>query len=81
MKYCVYILKSLKDQSLYIGLTSNIKKRITEHRLGISGFTKGHLPYKLIFVSMFNNKFVAARFEKYLKTASGKAFAKKRLIE
>lgn len=81
MKHCVYILKSLKDQSLYIGLTSNIKKRITEHQLGISGFTKGHLPYKLIFVSMFNNKFVAARFEKYLKTASGKAFAKRRLIK
>ena len=80
MNYYVYILISLKDQSLYIGLTHDIRKRIKEHRVGQSGFTKGRLPYKLLFVSMFSDKFIAAKFEKYLKTASGKAFIRKRLV-
>ncbi len=62
MKYYVYILNSLKDGSLYVGLTHNIKKRLQEHVDGLSGFTKGHLPYKLVFVSIFSNKFIAARF-------------------
>lgn len=81
MRYYVYILLSLKDNSLYVGLTLNIKKRLQEHRDGLGGFTKGHLPYKLIFVSIFSNKFIAARFEKYLKTASGKAFIRKRILK
>jgi len=80
MKYQVYILISQKDGTLYVGLTHNIKQRMLEHKLGLGGFTKGHLPYKLAFVSIFPDKLIAARFEKYLKTASGKAFLRKRLI-
>jgi len=80
MKYIVYILISQKDKSLYIGLTTNLKDRLTEHQLGLSNFTKGHLPYKIIFYCVFPDKFIAARFEKYLKSASGKAFLRKRLI-
>ena len=80
MKYYVYILKSFKDRSLYIGLTTNLGKRLVEHKKGLGKFTKGHLPYKLIFYCAFPDKFIAAKFEKYLKTASGKAFLRKRLI-
>ena len=80
MKYFVYVLLSQKDNSLYVGLTSNINRRLKEHRDGLGKFTKGHLPYKLVFVSVFPDKFIAARFEKYLKTASGKAFIRKRII-
>lgn len=80
MKYYVYILISLKDSSLYVGLTHDIKKRLQEHKDGLGGFTKGHLPYKLVFVSIFSDKFTAARFEKYLKSASGKAFIRKRIL-
>src|SRR3990167_10854166 len=59
MKYYVYILLSIKDGSLYVGLTHDIKKRLREHENGLSGFTKGHLPYKLVFVSIFPDKFIA----------------------
>ena len=81
MKYYVYILLSQKDGSLYVGLTHNIKKRLVEHRNGLGNFTKVHLPYKIVFVGILSDKFVAARFEKYLKTASGKAFIYKRLLK
>lgn len=80
MNYYVYILLSQKDGSLYVGLTHDIKKRLKEHRDGLGNFTKGHLPYRIVFVSALPDKFIAARFEKYLKTASGKAFIRKRLI-
>ena len=78
--FYVYILESQKDKTLYIGLTKNLKKRFEEHNLGLSKFTKGHLPYKLVSYTAFHDKLLAAKFEQYLKTASGKAFIKKRLI-
>ena len=80
MNTYVYVLRSLKDNTLYIGLTKNLQNRMKEHKLGMSKFTKPHIPYKLIFYCAFPNKFVAAKFEHYLKTASGKAFLNKRLI-
>lgn len=80
MKHYVYILKSQKDCSLYVGMTSHLKKRLIEHKIGNSKFTKGHLAYNLTFYCVFPDKLIAARFEKYLKTASGKAFLHKRLI-
>lgn len=70
----------MKDNSLYVGLTKNIRKRFDEHCKGLGKFTKGHLPYNLVFYCVFPNKFIAARFEKYLKTASGKAFLRKRFL-
>ena len=81
MKYYVYVIQSLRDDSLYVGLTRNLNKRIQEHKGGLSTYTKGHLPYKLIFVAVLPDKFIAARFEKYLKTASGKAFIAKRILK
>lgn len=77
----IYVIKSIKDNSLYIGLSNNLKKRLSEHNLGKSKFTKGHLPYKLLTYIAFSNRSIAANFEKYLKTASGKAFMKKRFLE
>jgi len=78
--YFVYILKSQKDQSLYTGLTINIKKRLVEHNSGVSRYTKTKMPWKLVWCSIFPNQHTAALFEKYLKTASGIAFMRKRLL-
>ena len=81
MLYSVYVIKSKRDDSLYIGLSTDIKKRLSNHNQGLSKYTKGHLPYRPVFISFFPDKFTAANFEKYLKTASGKAFINKRLIK
>jgi len=48
--------------------------------VGSSKFTKGHLPWKLVFYSAFPNKQKAKDFELYLKSGSGKAFVYKRLV-
>ncbi|MBI4836885.1 MAG: GIY-YIG nuclease family protein [Candidatus Portnoybacteria bacterium] len=78
--YYVYILLCL-DKSYYVGLTDNIRKRLSEYNQKMCKYTKSRLPVKLVWVGIFGNKKIAARFEKYLKSGSGNAFMKKRLIQ
>ncbi|HOZ55812.1 MAG TPA: GIY-YIG nuclease family protein [bacterium] len=77
--YFVYILKC-SDQTYYVGLTNNIKRRVTEHNEGLSFTTKYRLPISVQWVGIFKNMNKAIEFEQYLKTGSGNAFFKKRLL-
>jgi len=78
--YYVYILQSSKSKILYYGYTIDLKKRLKEHNEGKSQFTKGHLPWKLVWYSGFCEMQTAKDFELYLKSGSGKAFVYKRLV-
>ncbi|MBI2454388.1 MAG: GIY-YIG nuclease family protein [Parcubacteria group bacterium] len=78
--YYVYILKSEKDDSLYKGVTINLKKRLTEHNSGSPIYSSTKKPFKLIWYCAFTDKLRAYRFERYLKRGSGHAFTKKHLI-
>lgn len=69
--YYVYILKSLKDNSLYIGYTADLKRRFVEHNNGLSTATKYKRPYKLIFYEAFLDRFDAKHREVYLKSGWG----------
>ncbi|MFH1543179.1 MAG: GIY-YIG nuclease family protein [Patescibacteria group bacterium] len=69
--FSVYILL-LSNKQLYVGVTSNLKRRIEEHKTGKSPFTKNRLPIKLIYYEVFNNKEDASKRERYLKTNNGK---------
>jgi len=66
MKYYVYII-SCSDNSLYTGLAWNVKKRIKEHNLGLSTYTKSKIPVNLIYFEEFSDKLSAAKREKELK--------------
>lgn len=79
--YYVYIVRSQKNGRLYNGFTSNLKKRLHEHNSGQSFATKPYLPWQLVFYAAFETEQIAARFEKYLKTGSGSAFARKRFLK
>ena len=72
MFYYVYILQSQKDQSLYIGYTSDLKKRFKEHKNGENQATKPFRPYKLIFYEAFLNRIDAKNREAYLKGGYGR---------
>ena len=77
----VYILRSQKlSEKLYIGLTTNVERRIAEHNRDIRGYTKQYAPWELEVSIEFRNKKVAEDFERYLKSGSGFAFMKKRFI-
>jgi predicted GIY-YIG superfamily endonuclease len=65
----------------YVGCTSNLKERVERHKNGYVPATKQLRPIKLIWYCVFENKYLAFEFEKYLKTGSGRVFITKRLIK
>ncbi|HTX86830.1 MAG TPA: GIY-YIG nuclease family protein [Candidatus Nanoarchaeia archaeon] len=75
----VYVLLC-GDGKIYTGFTHNIKKRIFEHKNGLSKTTKIRLPVKVLWIGIFKNEKLAILFEKYLKSSSEKAFSNKHLI-
>lgn len=81
MFFYVYILESLSDGKRYIGYTSDLKKRIKEHKNGQVFSTKARLPVDLIYYEACINSEDAKRRERYLKTTQGARFIGLRLIE
>jgi putative endonuclease len=75
----VYIL-NCKNNKPYIGCTGNLSDRLKRHEKGYISATKNIRPIKLHCYFAFKDKYIAFNFEKYLKSASGRAFLKKRLI-
>jgi len=69
--FYTYILQSLKNKSLYIGYTADLKKRFSEHNDGKSLATKPLRPYKIIFYEAFVNRIDAKKREEYLKSGWG----------
>ncbi len=70
MKYYVYVLKSQKDNNLYIGITSNLKRRILEHNQGKNKSTRYRKPFELIYFETFDNKHQAYQQEWRFKNTS-----------
>jgi putative endonuclease len=76
-----YILRSLPDaDKLYYRSTADLKKRLATHNAGGNISTEPFRPWEIAWYAGFPHQQTARDFEKYLKTTSGKAFAKKRLI-
>jgi putative endonuclease len=77
MKY-VYMLQSeTAPDRFYVGSTLDLRKRFAEHNRGDSIHTSKFVPWKLVGYLAFSGHRKADEFEVYLKTASGRAFAKK----
>jgi len=81
MEFCyVYILQSRSDGARYYsGLTNDLRDRLTRHNAGEVAHTSKFAPWRIKTAIAFTDRARAAEFERYLKTASGRAFAKKRL--
>ena len=75
--YFVYLIKSVKNNSFYIGCTEDIKRRLKEHNQGKTKSIKYKIPYKLIYCEIYPNKTIARKREIELKNNS---FKKKELI-
>jgi len=74
MFHFVYVLRSLKDNKRYIGLTNNLNRRIFQHNSGKVSSTRGRLPLELIYSEKYSDRSVAASREKYLKSGTGRKF-------
>lgn len=80
--YALYILKSLKDEELYIGSTNNLKRRLIEHNEGKVFSTKSRKPFHLVYCELYKSEFDARKREHNLKL-NGKALGqlKKRITK
>jgi predicted GIY-YIG superfamily endonuclease len=78
MKY-VYILQSVTGEHFYTGITDDLVARLTKHNSGAVTHTAKYRPWKIKTYVTFSDEARAIVFEKYLKSGSGRAFAKARL--
>ena len=74
----VYILK-IEDSHFYVGITQDLKARLKKHNTGEVPHTSKFRPWKIKTAVAFDCEEKARAFERYLKTSSGRAFAKKRM--
>lgn len=75
-KRIVYILRSLADRHRhYVGITNDLAGRLRWHNEGPCGHTRHHRPWSVLVSMEFSTEDAAVRFEKYLKSGSGRAFA------
>ena len=79
MKY-VYVLRSLGVfEHYYDGITDDLRSRLRKHNAREVSHTSKYAPWELKTYIAFSDEKQAFAFEKYLKSPSGRAFAKKRL--
>ena len=79
MKY-VYILQSLSEtERFYTGITDDLRARLSKHNSGSVTHTAKYRPWRIKSYVAFSDADRALAFEKYLKSGSGRAFAKARL--
>ena len=79
MFYYVYLIRSIKNpETTYVGYTTNFKQRLETHNSGGSIHTRKNRPWELRVCMAFKDMECAKQFEQYLKSQSGRAFAKKR---
>ena len=79
--YYTYVLKSEKDNKLYVGWAHNVDLRVKEHNDGLVKATSYRRPFKLIYYEACLNKEDAVAREKSLKTGFGRAYLKRRLSD
>jgi len=72
--FYVYILRSLKDGSYYVGSTSNLGKRIDRHNRGHSTSTKGKKPLILVYKKEHKLRSEAIREERRIKSQKSRIY-------
>ena len=79
--YKIYAIASLNHKYVYVGLTSDLEKRLKRHNGGLEKTTRPHAPYKLVYSENAVDRPAARLREKYLKGRSGKRFLYKIIQE
>jgi putative endonuclease len=77
-KRFVYVLRtSDHNAGFYVGLSSDVDARLADHNAGRCPHTASRRPWQLHVIIGFSDEQRAIRFERYLKSGSGRAFAKR----
>jgi predicted GIY-YIG superfamily endonuclease len=78
MRY-VYILENHDSEHFYVGMTNDLRARLAKHNAGEVPHTSKFGPWDIKTYVAFRDEKQAIAFEQYLKSASGRVVAKKRL--
>lgn len=77
-KRFVYIIKSVpRPATYYVGVTADVHARLAAHNAGLSRHTAPNRPWKPLVIVEFDDEQPAITFEKYLKSGSGREFARR----
>ena len=77
--FYVYVLHSDSDNGFYIGFSTDLKRRLSEHKRGASFATKSRGPWKLIYYEAYTEREDAEGREKFLKSGAGRRFLRAQL--
>jgi len=68
--WSVYIITNYNNSVLYVGITNELQRRVSEHKNGLSknAFTRKYRLYKLVWFNEFNDPLVAIEMEKKIKS-------------
>lgn len=81
MSFYVYVLHSQQRDKIYIGYTSDLESRLKSHsELATKGWTIKFRPWALVHTEVFETKAEAMRREKQLKSARGREFIRKEIL-
>jgi len=77
--YYIYVLYSDKFDRFYVGLSSDIQRRLKNHNFGHVKSTKAYLPWRIVHFETFETRIEARNREKHLKSAAGRRWRKNNL--
>jgi putative endonuclease len=76
MECSVYALASLEKEYIYVGLSLDVVRRISEHQRGKEATTRAYRPFEVLLIEVLPNRMEARKREKFLKSGAGKEFLK-----
>ncbi len=78
--FYTYVLKSKKNERLYVGSTDDLKRRFLEHNNGRGGkYTKDNRPFEILYYEAYNSYDLAKQSERFYKTGYGREVLKDKL--
>lgn len=77
MSVKVYVIRSLKDGRLYVGMSENVASRLKQHNKGLTTSTRSYKPWELVYIEELEDRSAARKREKFLKGGYGKEYIKK----
>ena len=72
--FYVYVFRSLQDGGFYIGLTSNLQRRLAQHNTGQARATRSRRPFELLLNETLPSRQAARSRERYYKSGVGREF-------
>lgn len=77
--FYAYVIKSLKNGSLYKGHCENIAERLKQHNSGFTLSIKNNIPFEIFYYEEFQTRAEAIKREKYFKSSAGRRYLKTKI--